>query len=89
MKVEEVYGGSLQGDTLTIRVTPDVMSSQTTGYRFPVSTLDAIVEDGRVAWIIFVDPNRGRYTSDIEDWVEHSVLYDDGWHLSQRNMTHG
>lgn len=86
MKTKHVYGGSISGRIFTVTVTDEWMSETLMGY--VLHNLDELVEDG-VQWVMFVDPNRGRYTSSIEDWLEHSVLHNGAWHLSQSHMTRG
>jgi hypothetical protein len=63
-------------------------SSKFTGYYISDEVFEALIDAG-VDTIVFVDPNRGRYTSTIDDWQEYGVYDDDGVHLRQSWMTYG
>lgn len=86
MKTKHLFGGSISGRIFTVNVTPEWMSGEVVGYT--LVNLDELVDEG-VQWVVFVDPNRGRYTSSIDDWLEYSILEDGRWHLRQSYMTRG
>jgi hypothetical protein len=70
---------------MTYPVNDTVTSDMFAGYKLSDATLDQLVDEG-YDLIMFVDPNRGRYLSSIEDWQEFGVA--DGWntHLRQSRM---
>jgi hypothetical protein len=82
------FGGRLRGDVWTVMINDSWRSSKFTGYKIEYEVFEALIDAG-VDTIVFVDPNRGRYTSSIEDWQEYSVLYDDFFHLRQSWMDYG
>lgn len=72
--------------TVTYNITDDVMSQMFAGYKLPDYTLDELV-DADVETLAFVDPNRGRYVSSLEDWQDYGVADDNGYtHLRQSRM---
>lgn len=56
----------------TIMVDDAHRSNLFAGYRLSETELYTMVDDG-VDLVVFVDPNRGRYISAIEDWQDHFV----------------
>lgn len=83
-------GGSLSGKTWSIHVTDKERSTLFDGYTLPDDVFDQLV-DHDVEYIVFIDPNRGRYTSTVEDWQSFGVQ--DGrspdTHLRQSWMDRG
>lgn len=69
-------------------VTDEWKSEKFTGFKIPFEVFDALVDAG-VETIVFVDPNRGRYTSTVEDWQAFGAEYGDSWHLRQNWMARG
>lgn len=58
-------------DTVVIDA-EDRMSSLFAGYTLTDLELDGFVDQG-IEFIVFLDPNRGRYTSTISDWQDYGV----------------
>ena len=56
----------------TIIVDEAHRSGLVTGFRLSEQELYTLVDEG-VDLVVFVDPNRGRYISAIEDWQDRSV----------------
>lgn len=83
-------GGSLSNKTWNIHVTDNERSTLFDGYVLSDDVFDQLV-DSDVENIVFIDPNRGRYTSTVEDWQEFGVQ--DGrsqyTHLRQSWMDRG
>lgn len=71
--------------TKTYPSTDPYLSDMFAGYKLPDSVLDELVDEN-VDTIVFIDPNRGRYVSSVEDWQDYGVA--DGWftHLRQSRM---
>ena len=65
-------GGSLKDNYWTIHVTDEHKSKKFEGYRLPESTIRQLIDNG-VEYIALIDPNRGRYVSEIDDWYEYGV----------------
>lgn len=84
----QAYGGTIVGDTFTVQLTDEWRSGVVSGYRIPVEVFDKLVDEG-IEWTVFIDPNRGRYTASIDDWLDYSFYEDDERHLSQSRMTRG
>ena len=76
-------GGSRKGNTWSIYVTDDNKSDKFEGYKLPESTLTQLVDAG-VEVIVFIDPTRGRYVSDTDDWYEFGVWNDESGEVSLR-----
>lgn len=68
-------GGSLKGSVWTAHITDDERAAVFEGYRLPASTIQQLVDAGAET-LVFVDPNRGRYVSEIDDWYEFGVWED-------------
>ena len=85
---DNLYGGTLSGSTWTVQATDGWRSSKFTGFAISDEVLEALIDAG-VELIVFVDPNRGRYTSSIDDWQEYGVDDDDVTHLRQSWMSYG
>lgn len=64
--------GSLKGTVWSVHITEAHKASKFEGYRLPDSTISQLVDAGAET-IVFIDPNRGRYTSEIDDWYEFGV----------------
>ena len=84
----EFYGGSLNRQTWTVLVTDGWRSGKFAGYSISDEVFEALIDAG-VETVVFVDPNRGRCTSTIEDWQDYSVRDDDSLHLRQSWMSYG
>ena len=85
---ELLYGGAKSGDTWTVQVTDGWRSSKFTGFQISNEAFEALIDAG-IEYVVFVDPNRGRYTSSIDDWQEFGVDEDDVIHLRQSWMSYG
>lgn len=76
-------GGSLKGAVWTTHVTDVERAGKFEGYRLPASTIQQLVDAGAET-IVFIDPNRGRYVSEIDDWYEFGVWDDIDGEVSLR-----
>ena len=88
MKSQPFYGGNIIGKIWSVQVSDEWKSSILTGYKISDTLIDELV-DNDVRFIMFIDPERGRYTSSIEDWLDNAVWDDGENHLLQSKMTHG
>ncbi len=70
---------------VTYQIDDTNMSHMFAGYKLPDSTLDELV-DADIETVVFVDPNRGRYVSSLEDWQDYGVADNGDTHLRQSRM---
>ncbi len=75
-------------NTVIIDVDDAHMSGLVIGYRLSDTELDGFVDQG-IEFIVFLDPNRGRYTSTVEDWQNYGVPTETDIHLRQSRMSRG
>jgi len=71
----------MSSKTVTYPAADPYLSDMFAGYKLPDSVLDELV-DADVETIVFIDPNRGRYVSSLDDWQDSGVA--DGWHTHLR-----
>lgn len=88
MRTEPFYGGNILGKIWTVQVTDEHKSDIMSGYVLTDTVIDELV-DKDVRFIVFIDKERGRYTSTVEDWLDNAVWKDGENHLLQSKMTHG
>ncbi len=69
----------------TIQATDEYRSSLFAGYHLPSAMIDGLVDEG-FETIVFLDPNRGRYVSTLDDWLDYGVERDGDIHLRQSRM---
>lgn len=86
----EYLGGEIRNNTYTLTAEDRHRSHLFPGFTLPSYILHNLGNEG-VENIVFIDPNRGRYTSTLEDWIDSGV--EDPakmWtHLNQSRMTRG
>jgi hypothetical protein len=82
--------GRIRSNNFEIVVTDRVKSDKLVGYRLPASLIERLIDEN-VDNIIFVDPNRGRYTISLDDWLDYRVWGDTDQyqHVSQGFMDRG
>jgi hypothetical protein len=88
VKTQPFYGGTIVGKSWNVPLTDEYKSDILNGYRLSDSIIDELV-DLDVMLIVFIDKERGRYTSTIEDWIDNSVWKDGENHLLQSKMSRG
>lgn len=64
--------GYVRNGVWSVHVTSEYRSKMFAGYRLPEAELFQMV-DANVEYTLFIDPERGRYTANIEDWLDNSV----------------
>lgn len=82
------YGGTILGSAWIIDMDDSLMSDIVTGVRMSESVIESLVDEG-IETLVFVDDERGRYISSIEDWQDYAVAEGDFRHLRQSRMTRG
>ena len=88
MSPTSFYGGSLNGGTWTVIVGELWRSPKFAGFHIPDEVFEALIDAGAET-VVFIDPNRGRYTSTIEDWQDYGIDDDGSVHLRQSWMVYG
>lgn len=70
----------------TLNVNAIRMSDMFAGYVLTDDTLSWLVDEDYDT-VVLIDPNRGRYVSDVEDWLDYGVPDGHGQtHLRQSRM---
>lgn len=67
---------------------PEHLSDILIGYAIDEDVFDAFVDDN-VDYIVFIDPNRARYSSTVDDWLDYGTRTDGCIHLGQSRMSRG
>lgn len=81
--------GVLVGSYYTVNAYDDhYKSGKFAGYRLQSDVVDQLV-DLDADWIVFLDPNRGRYTISLEDWQDYRIIDGEWEHVRQSRMSLG
>lgn len=91
MKSSRIGDGHVIGNKIVFDAYDDeYKSDRFEGYRLPDYTMNQIVDAG-IDFIVFLDPNRGRYTISVDDWLDYAVdsEYDQWTHCRQSWMDRG
>jgi acyl CoA:acetate/3-ketoacid CoA transferase alpha subunit len=71
-----------------INVYSEHMSELFPGFKLPSSIVDGLVDQG-VTMLVFVDPNRGRFSISMDDWIDYRVIDNVYDHIRQSRMDRG
>lgn len=90
MSEQQLSDGVIRNGTYFLTVTDKYKSSKVAGYRLSDWIIETLIDEA-VEDLVFVDPNRGRYTISLDDWMEHRIWSDhDQWqHVPQSRMARG